>query len=70
MKSTNGPHRFRPNVVLEGSGRPYAEEEWAEIDLSRGEEGTSAGSYGRMFLVSRCTRCMVRLLHLCANEKF
>lgn len=50
-------HRFRPNVVLEGSKQPYAEEGWEELAF----HSTDGKPYGAMSLVSKCTRCLVRL---------
>lgn len=52
--------RFRPNVVVEGAGKPYAEEEWEEISFTTTERsGRASSEYGRMLLVSRCTRCQL-----------
>ncbi|KIM33598.1 hypothetical protein M408DRAFT_61227 [Serendipita vermifera MAFF 305830] len=56
--------RFRPNIVLEGSGTPYAEEEWEEIGFHRAPdaeneqgEGGASSPYGRLVCISKCTRC-------------
>ncbi|CAG7855157.1 SubName: Full=Uncharacterized protein {ECO:0000313/EMBL:CCA71324.1}, partial [Serendipita indica DSM 11827] len=50
---------FRPNVVVEGAGKPYAEE-WEEISFTTTERsGRASSEYGRMLLVSRCTRCQL-----------
>ncbi|KAG8783948.1 hypothetical protein FRC15_004250 [Serendipita sp. 397] len=54
--------RFRPNIVIEGAGKPYAEEEWEEVVCcGKSEAGNKNASseYGRMILVSRCTRCQL-----------
>ena len=54
--------RFRPNIVVKGSGVPFAEDMWRQIVL-RPVEPTEASDETRTFtLVSKCTRCLVRLL--------
>ena len=54
--------RFRPNIVVKGSGVPFAEDMWRQIAL-RPVEPTEASDESRTFmLVSKCTRCLVRLL--------
>jgi MOSC domain len=66
------PLRFRPNIVLEGAGTPYVEEEWEEIGFENSKpDGGPSTEYGRMVCISRCTRCQVRELditRLCAND--
>lgn len=47
--------RFRPNIVLEGAGQPFTEDEWEEIEIkSRDSE-----PHDIITLVSRCTRCLL-----------
>ncbi|KAI0271394.1 hypothetical protein BC834DRAFT_922199 [Gloeopeniophorella convolvens] len=49
--------RYRPNVVFEGSGQPFAEDMWKEISIrsGKGESDQSA----KFTLVSKCTRCLL-----------
>ncbi len=47
--------RFRPNIVVEGSGVPFAEETWGKVDFV----GAHGEKRGGMIVVSRCGRCQV-----------
>ncbi|TFY79762.1 hypothetical protein EWM64_g4249 [Hericium alpestre] len=47
--------RFRPNIVFEGAGLPFAEDMWKEVTTS----DPNSKETGRFSLVSKCTRCMV-----------
>ena len=49
--------RFRPNIIYEGSGVPFAEDMWRSVAIHHGE-----GQKTEFSLVSKCTRCMVRFL--------
>ena len=53
--------RFRPNIIFEGAGVPFAEDMWRGVAIHHGETGGKT----EFALVSKCTRCMVRpaLLH-------
>lgn len=42
--------KFRPNIVVDGDGTPWAEDYWAELTLPR------VG--GRIILTSNCVRCV------------
>lgn len=51
--------RFRPNIVLKGSGVPFAEDMWRQIVL-RPVVPPEGPDESRLFtLVSKCTRCLV-----------
>ncbi|KAH9923163.1 armadillo-type protein [Epithele typhae] len=53
--------RFRPNIVLKGSGVPFAEDMWRRIVLRPSQPSKSTGTdEARTFtLVSKCTRCLL-----------
>jgi len=42
--------RFRPNIVVAGTGRAWDEDNWHEIVI---------GGAGRFFVVARCPRCQI-----------
>ncbi|OLL22991.1 mRNA cleavage and polyadenylation factor CLP1 [Neolecta irregularis DAH-3] len=42
--------RFRPNIVLKGTGGPWVEDHWKEISI---------GTIGDFYVVSRCVRCVM-----------
>ena len=50
--------RFRPNIVVKGTGKPWDEDDWKEISL---------GGAGRFYVIARCPRCQLPkyLLLLC-----
>jgi uncharacterized protein YcbX len=41
--------KFRPNIVIDGDGTPWAEDYWAELTVPR--------LGGRIILTSNCARC-------------
>ncbi|OBZ68462.1 Mitochondrial amidoxime-reducing component 1 [Grifola frondosa] len=53
--------RFRPNIVLKGSGLPFAEDTWREIVIAPELESNpkSASSTKTFTLVSKCARCLL-----------
>ncbi|KAI0370101.1 hypothetical protein BV20DRAFT_944722 [Pilatotrama ljubarskyi] len=59
--------RFRPNIVLKGSGVPFAEDMWRKIRIHPASDSTSDSASpveqdedARTFtLVSKCTRCLL-----------
>jgi uncharacterized protein YcbX len=42
--------KFRPNIIIDGDGEPWAEDFWGELTLPR--------LGGRIVLTSNCTRCV------------
>jgi uncharacterized protein YcbX len=49
--------RFRPNVVLQGAGVPFAEDAWEEIAFTpSGDVGATSPT---LKLVAKCTRCLL-----------
>jgi hypothetical protein len=42
--------RFRPNIVVRGTNKPWDEDDWKEI---------SVGEIGRVHVVARCPRCQL-----------
>jgi uncharacterized protein YcbX len=42
--------RFRPNIVVKGTGKPWDEDDWKEI---------SVGGAGRFYVIARCPRCQL-----------
>jgi uncharacterized protein len=46
--------RFRPNIVLKGSGKPFIEDEYQDLGIENHQ----------FSLVSKCARCMVGVMHL------
>ncbi|OCH90529.1 hypothetical protein OBBRIDRAFT_592682 [Obba rivulosa] len=53
--------RFRPNIVLSGSGVPFAEDMWREIVVSPAPitDPSTARPSQIITLVSKCTRCLL-----------
>ncbi|TBU42536.1 hypothetical protein BD309DRAFT_1019928 [Dichomitus squalens] len=50
--------RFRPNIVLQGSGVPFAEDMWRQLVIR--QRDSSEDEESRTFsLVSKCTRCLL-----------
>jgi uncharacterized protein YcbX len=47
--------RFRPNIVVEGAKKPFAEEDWEEITFFN-DKGIA---YGTTMCVTKCGRCQV-----------
>ncbi len=56
--------RFRPNIVMKGTGVPFAEEAMREIVIAPGfiDEPSSNSELPVITLVSKCTRCLVDVL--------
>lgn len=53
--------RFRPNIIFEGAGVPFAEDMWRGVIIHHGKTGQKT----EFALVSKCTRCMVRIFPSC-----
>ena len=49
--------RFRPNIVISGSGAPFLEDQWDRIKLVSAAE--DASSYVSMRIVKPCSRCKI-----------
>ncbi|KAG8219375.1 hypothetical protein J3R82DRAFT_293 [Butyriboletus roseoflavus] len=52
--------RFRPNIVFKGAGAPFVEDVVTELSISSDKEAVD-GTTGVIHLVSKCTRCLVRI---------
>lgn len=52
--------RFRPNIVVNGASA-FAEDTWTEITFDDGSNHPSQSRNPSISLVSKCTRCLVRV---------
>jgi hypothetical protein len=52
--------RFRPNIVIKGAGAPFFEDILTEFTVDSHRESVEKAS-PIIQLVSKCTRCMVRI---------
>lgn len=53
--------RFRPNIVIKGGGAPFVEDSITELAITP-YSGPADRAASAIYLVSKCTRCLVRVL--------
>lgn len=54
-------YRFRPNIVFKGADAPFLEDVVTELRISS-DQGADDGTTGIIYLVSKCARCLVRII--------